>query len=151
MGEQAAKPELTTEERQALAVDLRRRGHSYGQIGAALGVGATRAAKIVKQALDRVNKHLAEDTAQLRRLELIKLDELERRLWSQVGDVLPPRICDALVRIAQRRARLAGLDTQTTKFDPAYPPPWLDPKAQQDSVEQDDPADEAEPPQESQP
>ncbi len=128
-------PKMTTEERQAFAVDMRRRSHTYEQIGKALGISRARANHIVKLALDHINKKLAEDVSQLQRLEGLKLDELERQLWSQVGDAPPPlKMVDTLLRIASRRAKLFGLDA-AVKFDPAWPPPWIDPAAQRARVE----------------
>lgn len=95
-------------ERQAAAVKLRILGADYRTIAAQLDfAGPSGAYQAVAAAL---RKTLIEPTAELRTLELARLD----RLWESAfklatigGDV---SAISAAVRISERRSRLAGLD-----------------------------------------
>ncbi|GAA2034605.1 hypothetical protein GCM10009839_38920 [Catenulispora yoronensis] len=118
-------------ERDAQAAHLRAQGLSYRQVAEALGYAdASGAFKSVQRALSAVP---AEAVAELRAVEAARLDELTRRAWAVVdkthlvvaanGRVVEgpdgqPLIDDAptlhaldrLLKIAERRARLFGLD-----------------------------------------
>jgi len=113
----------------AKAVELRGRGHTYAEVAKALGMShASAARKAVERALVAT---VAEPCEELRRLELAKLDALSAPAWAildtqhpvvSAGRVMtlngePLRdsqpvlaAIDRLLRIAERRARLLGLD-----------------------------------------
>jgi hypothetical protein len=129
-------PRVDAAERDARALELRAAGLSFRQIGRQLGCGTTTAYKRVGRGLDRT---LREPAGRVRTLELHRLDQLTaaamavlgaRHVLVQAGrPVLDPVSGDpypdhgptlaaiaALLRVAERRARLLGLD-QPTRVD----------------------------------
>lgn len=90
------------------ALELRKAGASFKAIGEALG-GITKQAafKLVEAGLQELNAQCAAGAEELRRLELERLDGMELALWKQRSN---PRVADTLLRIAERRAKLLGLD-----------------------------------------
>lgn len=118
-----------TAARDAQATELRGRGCSYQAIAEALGMSDRSAArKAVERALAAT---VAEPAEELRRLQLAQLDKLSRNAWRVLDtphplvsagkvmtfDGVPLRdpqpllaAIDRLLRIAERRARLLGLD-----------------------------------------
>ncbi len=117
-------------ERDAQAVRLRSRGLTYQQISDALGYGdRSNARRAVERAMLAT---ITEPAAEARALELLRLDALHRAAWAvmttrhpmvsagrvvrdhhgrAVDDVGPVLAAiDRLLRIAERRARLLGLD-----------------------------------------
>jgi hypothetical protein len=116
-------------DREVRAIDMRRNGATYDQIGQQLGISTSGAAQIVKRVLDR---HVTEALPDVRKLELDRLDQLQlaallvlrREHWLvQAGKVvidqagLPMRddgptlaAIDRLVRIGESRRRLLGVD-----------------------------------------
>ena len=104
-------------ERRARVLELRRSGASLREIGAALGI----AHETVRMDYDRAIADLvasqADDTSAVRAIELDRLDRMHLSLWPTVtagrGDVHPETRMKAvmtLLRIAERRAKLLGLD-----------------------------------------
>lgn len=97
-------------ERRVQAVELRKAGLSYRRIGEELGITRQAAHKLVTTALRDLNDKVAEDAAELMRLELERLDDMQvaatRRLR---GDQALPAI-DRILRIMGRRAKMLGLD-----------------------------------------
>jgi hypothetical protein len=129
-------PRVDAAARDARALELRAAGLSFRQIGRQLGCGTTTAYKRVGRGLDRT---LREPADRVRTLELHRLDQLTaaamavlgaRHVLVQAGrPVLDPVSGDpypdhgptlaaiaALLRVAERRARLLGLD-QPTRVD----------------------------------
>jgi len=121
---------VDTAERDALAARLRARDMSFREIAQKLGyANESGACKAVARALAAVP---VQDVAQLRALELERLDELSRRLWKVFDTKYPlvtdgpqlvdktgayvedPKplltVVDRLLRISERRAKLLGLD-----------------------------------------
>jgi len=118
-----------TAARDAKATELRSRGYSYQQIADTLGMHDRSAArKAVERALFAT---VAEPAEELRRLELLKLDALSVAAWQILGaehpvvsdgkimvhdgvpliDPMPTlHAIDRLLRIAERRAKLCGID-----------------------------------------
>lgn len=116
-------------ERVAIALHLRRDGLTFdavaahpGPDGKALYSSRQAAARAVARELRRLP---AEEADTLRAVELLRLDELHRQVWPQVGDGDPITCpsCEAVadrapnlhaattvLRIMERRARLCGLD-----------------------------------------
>lgn len=120
-------------ERRAKAVKLRLAGKTWQAIVDELGYASTGAAHTdVKRALDAARKDLALVTEQHRELELQRLDDLEAKVRSVLdgahvtvqhgrvvkdddGTPLPDhdplmRAADRLLKIAERRSKLLGLD-----------------------------------------
>jgi len=111
-------------EREARALEQRRRGLTYEAIGASLGVSRQRAHALVQKAIARVELPLVAD---VRRLEVDRLDAMLDRAWQMYLDDHPfvaqgailDGVFDArtnmaagqlLLRISERRAKLLGAD-----------------------------------------
>lgn len=129
-GRYVRQPE--TVERDAQALALRARGKTYAQIAQALGYADKGAAyKAVQRGL---STPLQEPAAELRALEVERLDRMTEAVWGVLenehltvshgrvvmhdgkpladdGPVLAA--VDRLLRIAERRAKLLGLDSPT--------------------------------------
>jgi hypothetical protein len=88
---------------------MRRGGASFDQIGRSLGVTRSAAFKAVRRVLARIAREASEDAAELRQLEQQRLDVLLAACWPTAvkGDM---QAIDRALRIAERRARLLGLD-----------------------------------------
>ena len=99
------------------ALELRKGGASYVEIGEALGVSRQRAHTVVMAAVDDLKGILKETAVTIRAIELERLDSIQMGLWPQRKN---PRVADTLLRIQERRARLLGLDapTKTALTDP---------------------------------
>lgn len=99
-------------EREARAFELRRSGLSYRAIGRELGISEAGAHAAVTRVLRRLSEKLAEDVPAVRRLELERLDHLLARLEAGIAVGDPGAITTAL-RIAERRAKITGIDAPT--------------------------------------
>ena len=94
-------------ERQRRALELRKAGASFDEIGSTLGYrGKSGAYQAVMSALKRT---LQEPADEVRKLELARLDRAQRTAWERMlhGDL------DALgkvLKVMERRAKLLGLD-----------------------------------------
>jgi hypothetical protein len=81
------------------AIELRKGGATYSEIGEALGVKQTRAYYIVMAALDELGTITREGAAQVKQLEIQRLDSMLMGLWPQRKN---PRVVDTLLRIQER-------------------------------------------------
>lgn len=108
---------LTAAERREKAVEMRKRGARFADIAKELGMSVSAAHKTVqvalRDALDKANL----DAAEMRELEAQRLDTRELRINTAIHKAmsaadynLVARLDAQLDRIAQRRARLFGLD-----------------------------------------
>lgn len=101
------KAAVESAEKHARALELRKQGKSLQQIADALGYASPSG---VHQALTRaIAQTVAEPAADVRALELLRLDSLLERAWRKVeaGDLAPG---DFILRLMTRRAKLLGLD-----------------------------------------
>ena len=100
---------LLARQREQRGLELRLAGASYVQIAEALGMTPGGAFKVVDRALRRQAAETDEKVEALRSLELSRLERLHLALWSRGkdGDV---KAVQTLLRLAERRARLLGLD-----------------------------------------
>ena len=97
------------------AVQLRVKGMTFEEIGKRQGTSAPTAMRDVHQELAEQAKRTEKSIAELRALELIRLEDRERRIRKRLDalgedledDERADRILD---RIAKRRASLLGLD-----------------------------------------
>jgi hypothetical protein len=126
---QAAKARATEVRQRCL--DLRVTGMSFSQIATAVGLSKTAVVKHVHRALDDIVKQTDETAERLRSLEIERLDKLQRaaervlarnHVFVNAGKVVYDgqtkleddgpvlNAVDRLLRIAERRARLMGLD-----------------------------------------
>jgi predicted transcriptional regulator len=93
---------------------MRSRGYSYTDIAKALGISRSTAHKYVTAELDKLRAETRASAAQIRSLELARLDRLWRRAEEMLadGDADGAKAIAAAIRIMERRARLLGLDEQ---------------------------------------
>jgi hypothetical protein len=101
---------VKTRQQQQQALELRKGGATYLEIGAALGVTRQRAYTVVMAAVDELGTITREGAAQVKQMELERLNSMHMSLWPQRKN---PRVVDSLLRIQERRARLLGLDAPT--------------------------------------
>lgn len=112
LGNQPAGQKENAAERRVNALNLRKSGASFRQIGDQLGVDAATAYRDVQRALADLAKEQRESAEQLRQLELERLDALQIALWVQARQGNQGAV-DRVLRIMERRARLLGLDAPT--------------------------------------
>ncbi len=86
---------------------LRIGGATYREIGEALGASRHGAHELVKKELQRLRRDALEAADDLRAIEVARLESLHLALWPQRTS---PRVADTIIRLAERRARLLGLD-----------------------------------------
>lgn len=96
-------------ERERRAIELRRAGQTYDAIAVELGCTRGAAFKVVQRVLVRLAAEAREDGEAVRAIELDRLDALHAIVWEKAaaGDLAA---VDRALRIAERRAKLLGLD-----------------------------------------
>lgn len=94
------------------ALQLRLQGFSYEQISAKLGLGRTTAYKCVMRALERLRAEVNELAADVRDMELQRLDEMFHGCYPEAKQGDKDAIASAL-KIMERRAKLLGIDVPT--------------------------------------
>lgn len=102
-------------ERARQALELRKRGKTIRQIAAELRISRSVAHRYVKEALDELARETLEDAAEVRRLELERLDlalttAMAVMLDSGADEDVLLRAVDRVVKVSQRRSELLGLD-----------------------------------------
>lgn len=98
--------------RAAQMLELRKAGMTYDRIGEALGVSKQAVHKSVTKALREITSKAAESAEEIRNLELIRLDAMLAGLWAQAARGNPGAI-DRALKIAERRAKITGIDAPT--------------------------------------
>lgn len=108
----AAKAALRIQRMQA-ALELRRAGRDYREIGNQLGIGKSTAHRLVLAALAGAREQLEGDVQEAKAEEISRLDGLLTALWqkARAGEV---GAVDRVLKIAERRAKLLGLDAPVT-------------------------------------
>jgi DNA-binding CsgD family transcriptional regulator len=103
---------ILAREREVQALELRKAGATYGEIGRQLGISASSAHRAIARAVERITDESSELAIETRRMELIRLDAMQLALWTDArkGDAEAIR---TLLRIMERRARYLGLDAPT--------------------------------------
>lgn len=96
-------------ERQQAALQLRKQGESYREIGARLGVSRQQAFRDIQAGLKAAAKERTKEAALLLDLELERLDMLMKGLFpfAAAGD---PQAVTAFLKCQERRAKYLGLD-----------------------------------------
>jgi hypothetical protein len=95
------------------ALELRIGGYTFQAIADALQFDSRRSAqRAVDRALDREREAIADQVDEYRTLMLVRLERATRAVWPQVvrGDLFA---VDRDVRLADRQAKLLGLDAPT--------------------------------------
>ncbi len=100
---------IRTTEKTLKALELRKRGMNYTQIGEKLGCARSTACRYVLSELENLADKCREEAAQVRDLELQRLDALYLVAYAEVEGGNVPAI-DRCLRIMERRAKLLGLD-----------------------------------------
>lgn len=103
---------LNGSERRIKALELRRRGRSYREIGEALGCSESRAWTIIMEEMKRIMAERKEEAAVIVRMENERLDTLLDAVWDKAtkGDV---KCVEAVLKIMSRRATMMGYDAPT--------------------------------------
>ena len=103
---------IVAAEREGQALELRKAGKTFAEIGADLGITKEGARQAVYRALGDLAESNLEAAAALRALESERLDKLLAAVWpaATAGDL---DAVDRALKIAARRARLCGLDAPT--------------------------------------
>lgn len=111
---QTSSRRIRAAERRRIAIRMRKEGATFADIAAELGVSRQAAHKMVKAELDAINTECAEETANHRRLELDRLDNMHAAIWPMAmkADV---KAIDRILAIMVRRSKLLGLDAPTRR------------------------------------
>ena len=100
---------IRTTEKTLKALELRKRGMNYTQIGEKLGCARNTACRYVLSELENLADKCREEAVHVRDLELQRLDALYLKAWEAVEEGDLPSI-DRCLRVQERRAKLLGLD-----------------------------------------
>jgi hypothetical protein len=98
-------------DRQQAALELRRDGLGFAEIAARLGYGGPSGA--YKAVMAGLHKTLREPAAELRNLELTRLDDMLKATWGAAQRGVPQAV-DRVLKIMERRAKYLGLDAPAT-------------------------------------
>lgn len=105
-----AQRRIEAKERALKALELRKKGFRYEQIAQQLGYSNRGSAhKAVMKELKLLAKECLEEAAQVRDLELQRLDDLFLAAWKAIADGSESAI-DRALRVSESRRKLMGLD-----------------------------------------
>jgi hypothetical protein len=105
-----AQRRIEAKERALKALELRKKGVRYEQIAQQLGYSNRGSAhKAVMKELELLAKGCREEAAQVRDLELQRLDDLFLAAWKAIADGSESAI-DRALRVSESRRKLMGLD-----------------------------------------
>lgn len=91
------------------ALDLRRKGSTYAEIGQALGISKMRAHQIIVAEMTKRRDKYTENADTLVQMQLDRLELLWNRLQHRI-DMGEPRACEVGIAILRRQSELMGLD-----------------------------------------
>ena len=92
------------------ALELRKQGKSYKEIGEALGISLSVARRNVMESVKLLRGKRDEEAWEVVALELMRLDAQVAALWPERAD---PAVSNALIRVAEHRAKLLALFAPT--------------------------------------
>ncbi len=101
---------IRTTEKTLRALELRKQGMNYTQIGEKLGCNRSTACRYVLSELENLADKCREEAVQVRDLELHRLDELYLIAYHAISDGNDLAGIDRCLRIMERRAKLLGID-----------------------------------------
>jgi orotate phosphoribosyltransferase-like protein len=101
---------IRTTEKTLKALELRKRGMNYTQIGEKLGCARSTACRYVLSELENLADKCREEAVHVRDLELHRLDELYLIAYHAISDGNDLAGIDRCLRIMERRAKLLGID-----------------------------------------
>lgn len=110
MTQLATSKTIEIQENIAQAVELRKAGATYEQIGKSLGLSRSRAHQLVQEGLEVIREQIKIDANLVMALELDRLDAMLLSLWK---DKKNPRVADTILRIMERKHKLQGLEAPT--------------------------------------
>jgi len=110
MTQLATSKTIEIQENIAEAVELRKAGATYEQIGQRLGLSRSRAHQLVQEGLEVIREQIKIDANLVMALELDRLDAMLLSLWK---DKKNPRVADTILRIMERKHKLQGLEAPT--------------------------------------
>jgi hypothetical protein len=97
--------------RAARALDLRKGGLTFREIGERMGFSEQRAHRLVTEELARLNAERAEAAEAVTRLEVERLDALLAAVWPKAKDGNLAAV-DRVLAILARRAKMLGIDRE---------------------------------------
>lgn len=110
MTQQKTSPrKISAAEKRKQALELRKAGFTFQQIGDQLGVTRGMAFRYVKDTLDEINEKQIEEAKQIRTLEVERLDRLWVVSYQQAKNGNLGAV-DRCIKIMERRSKLLGLD-----------------------------------------
>lgn len=137
-GQQAHPISVAREQNRLKALELRGSGKKYREIASEMGVSLTTAHELVQEGLAELVDKVAETAEQVRTIELDRLDTLHGVLMTKLKlqrremvttdgqKVMVPdpneRTIESLLKVAERRARLMGIDAPTEISGPSGGP-----------------------------
>ena len=101
---------IRTTEKTLKALELRKRGMNYTQIGEKLGCNRSTACRYVLSELENLADKCREEAVHVRDLELQRLDDLYLIAYRAISDGNDLAGIDRCLRIMERRAKLLGID-----------------------------------------
>lgn len=113
-GNRTSAAKARTLEYQAQALELRRAGKGYTEIGRTLGLSRSHAHRLVQAGLADAVEQIGEASEHLRAQEVDRLDALLASVWPQARRANLGAV-DRVIKIMERRARLLGLDAPEKK------------------------------------
>lgn len=110
---------VNASERRKQALELRKKGYTYEEIGKEIHCTKLRAWKYVKRELDAIHAKTAETSEEVKTLELQKLDALYKAVFNRAisfdeeeeTEKVDLYAVDRCLRIMERKAKLLGLDS----------------------------------------
>lgn len=115
---------LKAHEKQIRALELRKEGYTFKQIGKKLGYRSLSGP--YDAVMKALKETLREPAQELRDLEAERLDAIQNRIWGNTGpDKEGLQGIDRLLRIMERRAKLLGLDLAKDILPPAIVGPFV--------------------------
>lgn len=108
-GKRSAAKAITKDERQIVSLRLRQQGKAYRDIAAKTGVSLRQAFDDVNAALEELKAVTEVEAEKLRALEVARLDAIMEKVYEAAvrGNLTA---VDRYIKIAERRARLLGID-----------------------------------------
>jgi hypothetical protein len=127
MPQQASGQKISRAMKIQQALELRRDGLGFFEIGRKMGLSKSQVHRLVLAGLAELNKTLKETADEVRRLSLERLDFAAAAAISRISTKKDMNAVQKLVLVEERRARLLGLDAplktaQTTPDGDALPP-----------------------------
>ena len=112
-----ARASAESQDRATDAVRLFVGGRTLAEIGRALQCSPKTVERYIADAKEAWRQERVESIQEMRTREARKLDALEAALWARVGDDVDPLVVQRLIALAERRAKLLGLDARPGEGD----------------------------------